>query len=281
MTLPTLPIPELPAELMPPIPELVHPFVVHFAIALPFLIILMELINLAVRKRTIGVLSFVYMVLLTLVLYAALLTGSTDGQAAKDSLDAATKALLSDHKQWAIYLFYASVLLMLFKLLSVLVRKTPLRVLFLIILFLFAAATLATGKRGGALVYEHGVNVGVKKSSAAAPAAAPAEEMKKEESAPAAAETSKEETSSAPAAEKPEASERTTEAPKKKEPAEVTIPTAEPKTESVTEKAVEAVETVKKEAEGAVEKAMDKAKEAVAPAEAPAPEQPVEAPHAQ
>ena len=181
MTLPELPIPMPPADFPLHIPELMHPLIVHFAIALPFLILLLELVNLATRKRTIGVTSFAFMVLLTIILYAALLTGSTDAQAAKATMSAGAKEMLAEHKQWAVYLFYASVVLMLIKLLSVLVRKTPLRVFFFIVLMLFAAATLATGKRGGALVYTYGVNVGVKKAVIAAPSAEDKPEAQKEE----------------------------------------------------------------------------------------------------
>ncbi|WP_456433744.1 DUF2231 domain-containing protein [Nitratifractor sp.] len=159
MQLPELPIPLPPAAWGIHIPETIHPLVVHFAVALPFLILLLELVNLFVRRRILGVTSFGFMVLLTLVLYATVVTGATDAKAALDTLGTEAKGALADHKQWGTYLFYASVVLMLVKLLSVLVRKTGVRVFFFIVLLLFAAATLATGKRGGALVYRYGVNV--------------------------------------------------------------------------------------------------------------------------
>ena len=242
MSLPELPIPMPPATFPLHVPEMVHPFIVHFAIALPFFIILFELVNLFAKKRTLGILSFVFMVILSGILYAAMLTGNADAEAAKAALGADAKALLAEHKQWGIYLFYASVVLMLIKLFSVMIRKTPMRVFFLIVLFLYAAATLATGKRGGDLVYTYGVNVGkkagqstVKKPAAAeakateekpaptaeateakaseaeavetkapeAPVAAPSEEVKSGEAS-----------AEAPAAEKPEA-----ETPKAEEPA--------------------------------------------------------------
>ena len=270
MNLPELAIPMPPAELPLQIPDLVHPFVVHFAIALPFLIILFELVNLFAKKRTLGVLSFVYMVLLTLILYAALLTGSADAQAAKASLSAEAKALLGEHKQWAVYLFYASVVLMLIKLLSVMVRKTPLRVFFLIVLFLYAAATLATGKRGGELVYHYGVNVGEKKVSTTAPApaveqAAPAEKKESEAVAPAAKSEA-----NAPAEEKTE-----TPATEEKAPAAAETPAAQSdEAKGETPAASTAEEHAKAPSE-----------EAAQPSEAPeapnAPEAPAEHPAAQ
>ena len=270
MNLPVLSIPMPPAELPIQIPELVHPFVVHFAVALPFLIILFELVNLFAKKRTLGVLSFVYMVLLTLILYAALLTGSTDAQAAKVSLGADAKALLSEHKQWAIYLFYASVVLMLIKLLSVMVRKTPLRVFFLLVLFLYAAATLATGKRGGELVYHYGVNVGEKKITTGAPApaaeqAAPAEKKESTEATPAVKSEA-----SAPAEEKTE-----TPVVEEKAPAAAETPTTAESGEAKGE--TPAADTQ--------EEAKTSAGEATQPGEAPeapnSPEAPTEQPAAQ
>ncbi len=246
MTLPELPIPMPPADFPLHIPELMHPLIVHFAIALPFLILLLELVNLATRKRTIGVTSFAFMVLLTIILYAALLTGSTDAQAAKATMSAGAKEMLAEHKQWAVYLFYASVVLMLIKLLSVLVRKTPLRVFFFIVLMLFAAATLATGKRGGALVYTYGVNVGVKKAATAAPSAEDKAEAQKEEAS--APETAKEEPAAEGKSETPASEEKKSETQKGAEegeakatpPSEVPAAEASPKVE---EKAPEAANT--------------------------------------
>ena len=232
MSLPELPIPLPPASFPLHVPEMVHPFIVHFAIALPFFIIIFELVNLFAKKRTMGILSFAFMVILTLILYAAMLTGKADAELAKAAMSADAKALLLEHKQWGIYLFYASVVLMLIKLLSVMVRKTPMRVFFLLVLFLYAAATLATGKRGGDLVYTYGVNVGEKAAkpvstapetkapeaqkpeAAPAPAAAEKSEPKAEE--PASAEETQPEAAAAPAAgeaPKAEGGEETAKAP--------------------------------------------------------------------
>ncbi len=157
MTLPPLTIPNIPLPFE--IPQMMHPLFVHFAIALPVLVLLLELINLFVKKRTIGVLSFFFMVLIAGVFLAAYMTGVTDGKAAKEFLSPEAKALLGEHKQLGIYLVYASGILMLFKLFSVMVRKPVIRVLFFIVLIAFTAAVFNEGKKGGALVYEYGVNV--------------------------------------------------------------------------------------------------------------------------
>ena len=104
-------------------------------------------------------LSFAFMVLLTIVLLMAYMTGVTDGQLAKELLSPEAKDALVAHKQLGIYIFYASVILMLFKLFSIVVRKTIMRVLFLVVLLVFTAAIFNEGKKGGELVYQYGVNV--------------------------------------------------------------------------------------------------------------------------
>ncbi|WP_456428879.1 DUF2231 domain-containing protein [Nitratifractor sp.] len=167
MNLPQLPIVMPPADFPIHIPEMMHPLVVHFVVALPFIIILLELINLFAKKRSIGVISFVLLLLLSGIIYAALLTGLADAKAIETSLGADAKALLTQHKLYGVYLFYASILLVIFKLLAVMIRGTATRVLMLILLILFAAGTLATAKRGGELVYRYGAHV---HTSAAAPA---------------------------------------------------------------------------------------------------------------
>lgn len=157
MQLPPLTIPQVPLPFE--IPGMIHPLFVHFAIALPLLVLIIELINLFSKKRTLGVLSFFLMLLITGIFVAAYLTGVTDGKAAKAFLSPEAKEILTAHKQLGIYLVYASGILLLFKLFSVLVRKTPIRILFFLVLVLFVAAVLNEGKKGGALVYQYGVNV--------------------------------------------------------------------------------------------------------------------------
>lgn len=157
MQLPPLTIPQLPLPFE--IPGMIHPLFVHFAIALPLLVLLIELVNLFAKKRTLGVLSFFLMLLITGVFVAAYLTGVTDGKAAKAFLSPEAKEMLAAHKQLGIYLVYASGILLLFKLFSVLIRKTPIKILFFLVLVLFVAAVFNEGKKGGVLVYQYGVNV--------------------------------------------------------------------------------------------------------------------------
>ncbi len=220
MNLPQLPIVMPPADLPIHIPELMHPLAVHFVVALPFIIILLELINLFAKKRSIGVISFVLLLLLSGIIYAALLTGLADAKAIETTFGADAKALLTQHKLYGVYLFYASILLVIFKLLAVMIRGTATRVLMLILLILFAAGTLATAKRGGELVYRYGAHVHTSPAAAPATMKAPAQNAE-----PAAAASEVKETQS----EASKSSEKKTETPKS---VEETTPAAENHTKS-------------------------------------------------
>lgn len=166
MALPAVSIPDIPLPFHVPVE--VHPCVVHLAVALPMVILLMELVNLVAKKRALGVFSFVLMLLLAVILFGAYLTGSADAHQAGSVLDSGeVKSLFEAHKTQGIYLVYSALVLAVIKLLSVLIRKTPMRVIFLLFLIAFTALTINTAKKGKELVFEYGVNV----KTASAPAA--------------------------------------------------------------------------------------------------------------
>lgn len=189
MTLPTVSIPNIPLPFK--IPEMMHPFFVHFSIALPAVVIILEIINLFYKRRTIGILSFVFMLLLSIVLFMAYLTGVTDAQIAKDTLNPQAKDILMAHKQLGIYIVYASTILVLFKLFSIVIRKTVMRVLFLLVLLVFIASTLTQGKKGGELVYKYGVNVKSSQVTKSEPTAIVQTVIKQTTTAPTAVESNK------------------------------------------------------------------------------------------
>jgi len=255
MALPALSIPQFPLPFH--ISADIHPCVIHLAVALPVVIVLMELVNLVIKKRTLGVFSFVLMILLALVLFGAYLTGSVDAEHAKSALTGEAKTLFEAHKLQGIYLVYGAAVLVVIKLLSVLIRKTPMRVIFLIFLLAFTALTVNTAKKGKQLVFDYGINV---KTVSTAPAVAstpvaesalPAEQkMKSEEKKPEAA----------PAA--PENEEKAAEtAPKAKE--------AAPEAPAATSEAAAPAEEMNTEEEKKVGEKVEKAQEESAPAKVP------------
>jgi len=149
----TIPNIALPFE----IPAMIHPLFAHFAIALPVVIFLLEIINLVIKRRSISFISLFFMLILTLIYFGAYLTGSTDAKLT-NNLSADTLELLNSHKQFGIYLFYGSILVILLKLLSF-IDKAVIKFFFFLALIGLGALSFSTGKKGGALVYAHGLNV--------------------------------------------------------------------------------------------------------------------------
>jgi len=163
MTLPELPfkIPEIPLPF--DIPALMHPPVVHFMIALPVIVLLIEIVNLIAKKRAIGVTAFFLLALTVVAAAAAYLTGSVDGKAAWDLLTQDGQAAVKVHKLFGTYLLFASVIVLLFKLLSSMIQRGLMKGLYLLVLIIFVVGILKQGKEGGELVYTHGANVEIVK----------------------------------------------------------------------------------------------------------------------
>ena len=158
MSLPAISIPEIPLPIQ--IPELLHPAIVHFIIAIPIVIFLLELYNLGVKRRSISVFSLFLLIIVAIVMFGAYLTGGVDGQAAIDAgFSSEGIKELKEHKLLGTYLVYASLGLLVFKLLFMAIGKTFGRILFILILGGFIAVTLNQGKEGGELVYKYGANV--------------------------------------------------------------------------------------------------------------------------
>lgn len=281
MALPAVSIPSIPLPFQ--VPAEIHPCVIHLAVALPIVIVLMELVNLVIKKRTLGVFSFVLMILLAIVLFGAYLTGSVDAENAKSALTGDAKSLFDAHKLQGIYLVYGAAVLVVIKLLSVLVRKTAMRVIFLLFLIAFTALTVNTAKKGKELVFHYGINV-KSAAPATAPAVAPAPkaetpaavvEEKSEAPTPAAEEKKPAETEAPAAAEamteeKAEVSAETKAEKPEAEPAKTEAPASEEKPAATHEET--AAEGMKEQVEHRAEKAESEAGASEAPAapEAPA-----------
>lgn len=168
MELPQIEIPKAIIDMIPmdQVPAIVHPPLVHFAIVLPIMIVLLELVNIIVKRgetpeepkgRGVSTLSFLLILAMVVIFAAAFVSGSVDGKAAWDALGDAGQAELKEHKLIGTYLVYGSLALLLFKLFSFTGGK--MRVLLLLLAIVFAAGTLKQGKDGGELVYEYGANV--------------------------------------------------------------------------------------------------------------------------
>ncbi len=156
MTLPPIDIPlKLPFE----VPLLVHPLFVHFAIAIPVIVFLIELVNLKTKSRAASVTSLSLLVLAMIVFAGAFFTGKADGSDAFALLGEEAKGELGFHKLLGTYLVYGIGVLFLLKILAMMIRQNWMRTIFLLILLVFIGLTFKQGKDGGELVYKYGVNV--------------------------------------------------------------------------------------------------------------------------
>ncbi len=155
MSLPNLTIPiELPID----IPILLHPAIVHFAIAIPVIVVLLEFINLFFKKRALSVFSLFLILVIAVVMAGSYFTGSADGKEVFSALSSAGQAELKEHKLLGIYIVYGSLALIVIKLLFMLFSNIIARLFFLFILIGFTAVTLKQGHDGGDLVYKYGAN---------------------------------------------------------------------------------------------------------------------------
>jgi len=157
MQLPAISLPKV--EFPFDIPVLWHPVVDHFVIALPVVILLLELVNLVIRKKAISGMSFFLILLTVIAAVSAYFTGLTDGSEAYPTLNDAAKEALAEHKNLGTYLMLTSGVVLLFKLLSMLTDKSVIRAIYMVILIVFVAGIFEQGEEGGKLVYTHGLNV--------------------------------------------------------------------------------------------------------------------------
>jgi len=159
MTLPTLP---LPFPVTEAIPVLLHPVTVHFAVVLPLVILILELINLVTKRKALTITIYVLFVLLVVVFVGAYSTGVIDGK--NGGLLVSDEGLehLKAHKNIGIYLLYLSALPIFLKLLTLAVKKPWAKIVYLVSFVAIIALTVYQAKEGGELVYEYGLNVEAK-----------------------------------------------------------------------------------------------------------------------
>jgi uncharacterized membrane protein len=157
MNLPAISLPkiDLPFDL----PVLLHPPVDHFAIALPIVVLLIEFINIFIKKRSFSVLSLFLVIAMVIAAISAYLTGSVDGKEAYPLLNEMGQSELKEHKLLGTYIMLFSAVVLLFKLASMIMSSGLAKAFYLLILALFVAGVLKQGKDGGELVYEFGANV--------------------------------------------------------------------------------------------------------------------------
>ncbi|MDD3775873.1 MAG: hypothetical protein PHV08_07965 [Sulfurovaceae bacterium] len=142
------------------LPVHMHPPIIHFVVALPVIILLIELFNLVFRRKILDVLNFGLLALLLIFMIGAYISGVTDGKEAWDLLDENGQEALKAHKTFGIYIIlFGFVAVAIFKVVSLLSRSMIFNVLYMLILALFVVLILKQAKDGGELVIVHGANI--------------------------------------------------------------------------------------------------------------------------
>ncbi len=156
-----LPLPQIsvPFTLPIEIPLLAHPPLVHFAIVLPLIVLVLEIINSFTKKKTLSVINIGMLFMIMLIMIGAFFTGKADGTEAFDALSKAGKETLGEHKLIGAYLLYFSIALFIIKIISASVKKIWLRIIYMLLLAGLVAFTFYQGKEGGELVFKHGASV--------------------------------------------------------------------------------------------------------------------------
>ncbi|RUM69979.1 MAG: hypothetical protein DSZ09_05000 [Sulfurovum sp.] len=150
----TLPKIDLPFE----ISTLIHPAVVHFVVAIPVIILLLEFYNIFAKRKSIGAFSFLLLIFTVIMMVGAFLTGSVDGKEAYDLLSPEGQSELKDHKLIGSYLIFISLAMLIFKLLAM-SGKRIFKFLFFMTMIGFILIIFKQGQEGGELVYKYGANV--------------------------------------------------------------------------------------------------------------------------
>ncbi len=159
MLLPEIDLPLQVPEWTILVTYLMHPSVVHFAIVLPVVILLVELINLFTQRKSLSVSVYVLYTLLVMVFISAYITGVTDGREAAPLLSDQGAEALKAHKLIGVYLVYLVLFTVALKVMSLMIGKGWGRALYSLSLIGLIASTFYQGKEGGELVYTYGANV--------------------------------------------------------------------------------------------------------------------------
>ena len=154
-----LPAITIPVQIPDVIPLLLHPVAVHFAVVLPLVILILELINLITKRKALSITVYILFVLLVAVFAAAYATGLTDGKEAGPLLSKEGMAALKSHQLLGTYLVYLALLPLLLKVVSLMVKKGWSRALYSIALVVVIALTFFQAEKGSELVYAYGANV--------------------------------------------------------------------------------------------------------------------------
>lgn len=135
---------------------LLHPPLVHFAIALPVVTSVFGLLYLFTKKEGLSKITSRLLVLTALAMIAAWYTGSKAGPEIYDYLSDAGKHELIEHKNLGLYLAIAFSAIAILQFLGCQLKRFALQAVAILLLIAATAAVFVQGKHGGEIVYNYG-----------------------------------------------------------------------------------------------------------------------------
>ncbi len=138
---------------------LLHPPLVHFAIVLPMLALLFQIIYSLSNNYIYSQWSAAILVMGAVAMAAAWFTGGTEAQDAYALLSQKGQEVLNAHKMLGFYLMLLSLFLAAIKLYAGRVRNVLLETIVLIGLFALSTGLSYQGLMGGEVVYKYGTSV--------------------------------------------------------------------------------------------------------------------------
>lgn len=136
----------------------IHSLFVHFVIAIPVLLLILEIVNIVAKKSIINYVNIGLIGLVFISLLAAYITGAFDAQNISSSKDIANAT--TEHKTIGVYiLLFGMSFIIIFKVIALFAQKTLYSLLYILMILLFIFVTMIEAKSGSELVDKYGVNV--------------------------------------------------------------------------------------------------------------------------
>jgi len=136
---------------------MLHPATVHFAMVLPVVAAVFGLIYLVTKSEGMSKISSRITLIAAIAMGIAWYTGSQAGPVIYDYLSEAGQKTLIDHKNLGFYLAIALGIIALIKIIGCKMRNFAIEAFAIVLLLGATAVTLAQGKLGGEIVYNHGM----------------------------------------------------------------------------------------------------------------------------
>jgi len=138
---------------------MIHPLSVHFAIALPIVVFIFQVISLVKKDKFISKITLILMFITALIMVVAWLTGAEAGKDVYPFLTEEGQALLLQHRDLGVILGISFAILFGIKLLAYKRECRVMETVFTILLLIAISQNMTQGKMGGELVYENGAGV--------------------------------------------------------------------------------------------------------------------------